>query len=512
MSYAQRFQPRRRQWLFALFLSMMLLVVALPTLASTTPQQDMQRLDTYIEQALSKAEVKDFRSSATAYKQYENDWFDVEDGVKQTSRQAYRDIEDAIGEVKFAFSTNPPNQAQLTEALKNLHATNQKFITGGFKNKTVIVPTNTGEVTVATLIERLNRANTALSSNDIATAASEIKQFKTEWLEVEGVVATKSKDAYVAIENNMAKASGFLRTTPADVAGAKKAIASLKQDLAPYASQSLRYNLFDAATILLREGLEALLVLIALLAFLTKSGNGDKSRWIWLGAGAGILASLFTALIIQLLFSNIALGANRELLEGITGLFAAAMLFYVSYWLHSKSSLMAWQGYIRDSVNSALAKNSLFSLAVLAFLAVYREGAETTLFYIGIASSISTTDLLGGLGLGLVILVAIAALMLGLGLKIPLKPFFLVTSLLIYYLGFKFLGTGIHALQVAGILPASPANFLPTSDSLGLYPTWETTLPQLALLMGAIAVIVYTRLHTPPAVESVKEVKVRQNR
>ncbi|HEY9875011.1 MAG TPA: hypothetical protein V6D12_16355, partial [Candidatus Obscuribacterales bacterium] len=84
------------------------------------------------------------------------------------------------------------------------------------------------------------------------------------------------------------------------------------------------------------------------------------------------------------------------------------------------------------------------------------------------------------------------------------KPFFLITSILIYYLGFKFVGSGIHALQVAGILPATPVNFLPSSGTLGLYPTWETTLPQIALLAIAVAVVVYTRLQNSSALQEVK--------
>lgn len=508
-----RFKPAQWQWLLALALSAMLFVTALPALATSTPQQNMQRLDGYIEQALTKANAKNLQAAAAAYQQYANDWFDVEDGVKQTSRQAYKDMESASDEVKFAFSTGPPNQSQVVAALKKLHATNQKFITGGFNSSpTPTTSTGTSKVTIASLIERLNRAEAALNGKDTATAAAEIQGFKTDWLEVEGVVATKSKQAYVNIENNMAKAYGFLKASPADVTSAEGAIASLKQDIQPYAGKSLQYSLFDAAALLLREGLEALLVLVALLAFLSKSGNRDKAQWLWLGAGAGVLASILTALVINLLFSNIATGTNRELLEGITGLVAAVMLFYVSYWLHSKSSLGAWQGYIREQMTSALATNSVLSLALLAFLAVFREGAETVLFYIGIAPAISTTDLFEGLGLGLVVLVVIAVLILGLGLKIPLKPFFLVTSLLIYYLGFKFVGAGIHSLQVAGILPATPANFLPAVEGLGLYPTWETTLPQLALLVGAIIVVIYTQRQAGRAVSSVRSVSVEQKR
>ncbi len=501
MAQLRVFKPGRGKWLLALGLSVMLFVVTLPALAASTPQQDMQRLDAYIEQALTKANAKDLQAAAAVYKEYEHDWFDVEDGVKKVSRQAYKDIEGNMGEVKFSFSsTVPPNQSQLVvAALQKLHATDQKFISGGYGAPAAAqtTPTGTNKVTIASLIERLNRAEAAINNNDTATAASEIKGFQTDWLEAEGIVAAKSKQAYVDVENNMAKAYGFLNTSPADAKGASSAIAQLKQDLQPYADSNLRYSFLDAALILLREGMEALLVLVALLAFLNKSGNGEQSRWLWIGAGAGILASVAVALIFQAFFSNLTAGTNRELIEGFVGLFAASMLFYVSYWLHSKSSLGAWQGYIKQQMTSALATNRVFSLSLLAFLAVFREGAETVLFYIGIAPSISTTDLVGGLGLGTVILVAIAALMLGGSLRIPLKPFFTITSLLIYYLGFKFVGSGIHALQVAGILPASTTNFLPSWEGLGLYPTWETTGVQLFILLVAVAVVTYDRSQAP---------------
>ena len=508
----RRYKPNRWQWLFALSLSVMLFVTIPPLWASTsTPQQDLQRLNGYIEQALIKANAKDFQGAQRAYKQFDNDWFDVEDGVKKTSPQTYRDVESAMNEIKFAFLQTPPDQSQVVAALLKLEAIDQKFIAGGSTLSTETTPTSTSQVTIASLIERLKRAEVAIDKQDNAKAADEIKGFQTDWLEVEGIVKTKSKQAYVDVENNMTKAVGFLKANPADVTGASAAIASLKLDLQPYSGKSLRYNLFDAAVILLREGLEALLVLIALIAFLNKSGNADKQRWLWVGAGVGVLASLVTAVVINVLFSNVGFGANRELLEGITGLVAAAMLFYVSYWLHSKSSLGAWQGYINNQMNAALATNSIFSLAFLAFLAVFREGAETTLFYIGIAPAISTTDLFAGLALGTVLLVIIAALMLGLGLKIPLKPFFLVTSILIYYLGFRFIGAGIHSLQVAGILSATPGKFLPASEGLGLYPTWETTLPQIALLVGALAVVIYTQKQAKRTLESVRADAVRKH-
>jgi high-affinity iron transporter len=180
-------------------------------------------------------------------------------------------------------------------------------------------------------------------------------------------------------------------------------------------------------------------------------------------------------------------------MEGVIGLAAAAMLVYVSYWLHSKASLSGWQSYISQQTSQALRGGRLFGLAVLAFLAVFREGAETALFYLGMVSNISNTDLLIGLGLGFGALAVLGFLMVVVGVRIPMRPFFTVASGLVFYLCFKFVGTGIHALQVAGFLPSGSASYLPTVDIVGLYPTWPSTIAQLILLGAALWVVLRDR-------------------
>ena len=241
----------------------------------------------------------------------------------------------------------------------------------------------------------------------------------------------------------------------------------MRAELVPIAEAGNHYGIWDAAIILFREGFEALLVVAALLAFLQRSGNEDKRGWIWGGAGVGIAASLVVAVVAQVVLSRAVANVGRELIEGITGLVAAAMLLYMGYWLHSKASLANWQEYIRTQSTAALKRNSLIGLSVIAFLAVFREGAETVLFYVGIAPSIALHDLVLGLGLGLVSLAVLAVLMLGLGVRVPIRPFFLAATVLIYYLCFKFVGTSIHALQVSGWLPATPAPYLPSWEFLG---------------------------------------------
>jgi high-affinity iron transporter len=351
-------------------------------------------------------------------------------------------------------------------------------------------------VSIPGALKSLDAANAAIERGDAAMAAEQVDSFIRAWPAVEGVVAAKSRDAYTTVEAEMGRARVALRAQPADLAIGRTSIDHIRGALAPFAIEQT-YTAFDAGAIILREGLEALLVIIALLAFLRKSGNADKRGWIWIGGALGVLASLLTAVILQTIFNSVSAGQNRELIEGATGLVAAALLFYVSYWLHSKASLHAWQKYINARTSQALARGSMAGLALLAFLAVFREGAETTVFYLGMAPAIALPDLLLGIAVGTAVLVVAAVLMLVVGVKLPLRPFFRVAGLLVYYLGFKFVGTGLHSLQVAGVIPNSPIGSLPSSsiaEFFGIYPTWQTVLPQLALLLGALAAFLYLRV------------------
>ncbi len=262
------------------------------------------------------------------------------------------------------------------------------------------------------------------------------------------------------------------------------------------------YTRIDAMAILLREGMESLLVITALLAFLSRSGHADKSIWIWLGAGGGILASIGTAVALRVFFRSVLGDVDPDLLEGITGLVAAGLLVYVSLWLHRQSSAGAWKTYLEDQTTSVLEASNLLPLALIAFLSVYREGAETILLYVGMAPSISPSDLWSGLGMGSALLVLIAVLMLGLGLRVPLRPFFRGTSILIYLLGFKFIGNGIHNLQKVGRIPLHVVDFLPTLKKLGIYPTWETALAQVALVAVTISLLLWMRRDPHPQIST----------
>jgi high-affinity iron transporter len=347
---------------------------------------------------------------------------------------------------------------------------------------------------LTSLLSHLDTASAAASSADAHAASEALTAFRGTWTNVEGSVKSRSADAYARIENQTARATAALAARVPDYGTARDALAAIRVDLEPLVASPATYGVFDAAIILLREGVEALLVIAALLAFLTKTGNAAKRRWIWSGGAAGILASVVIAIVITSVFAATeSAGADREVLEGVTGLFAAVMLVYMSWWLHSKSNLATWQGYIQEKSGAALASGSLFGLSLIAFLAVFREGAETALFYVGMAPSIAFADLALGLGIASVGLIVIGAAVLAFGMRIPIRPFFLGTSVLVYYLAFKFLGAGVHALQVAGIVSASPRAYLPDVGSIGAFPTIETTAVQGVLLAAALGWLVVSR-------------------
>jgi high-affinity iron transporter len=480
----------------ALFLPILLLLaLALPAYAQgQSPGDKVRALVIHADEGIAAADANQAALLRAEYEEIHAIWESFEDEVRSADPTAYIELEGALAAIKDAVAAQPIDPAAAKVAYTHLKDEANEIADrlGG----AAVAPALAAEpASLPDAMQRLDSAYQAIERADVPAAKSDLDAFIRAWPAVEGVVAAKSQEAYTAIEIEMGHARAALETTPADLAGAEAALAHMRAALGPFAGTQA-YTAFDAGLIILREGLEALLVIVALLAFLQRSGNADKRGWIWAGGALGVLASVIVAVILQSIFSSVSAGLNREVLEGVTGLFAAALLFYVSYWLHSKASLGAWRKYIDARTTQALARGSMAGLALLAFLAVFREGAETAVFYLGMAPSIALGDLLLGIGVGVGILALAAVLMLVVGVKLPLRPFFRVAGLLVYYLGFKFVGTGLHALQVAGVLPATPIAGLapnPVFEFFGIYPTWQTLLPQLLLLAGALAAWLYLR-------------------
>jgi len=453
----------------------------------------LKPLYTLLDQTKAAVQAGDFKTASTDFSQLNDKWYVVEDRVKAVSAEQYRDIEAKLADAKAALNSSKASDAMTAfGAIDSDLGTVVKLAAGG----TAAITPGTSSTTLPTVLGELSDAKAAIDHQDAPTALTMLDKANHDWPSVEDQVKGRSMDAYHQFEQDLPLAEGALKQNPPDFATAGKLVGGISATLTAVAGKaSSPYTAFDAGIVLLREGFEAILIITALVAFVVKSGNADKRVWIWAGGAIGIAASIVAALALQALLGAATGGANGRLIEGIVGLIAAAMLFYVSYWLHSKSSAVAWTQYIKRRSSAALAGGSLLSLAVLAFLSVFREGAETAMFYLGMAGSISTGDLLLGLAGGLAALVMLAVLMVRVGVRIPIHTFFLISSALIYYLGFKFVGTSILALQGVGVLPTHGISWLPTLDFFGFYPTIEGVVVQGALLITGFIVWLYSRHH-----------------
>lgn len=470
-----------------LILSLLTLLFLSVSVFAGDVNKALENANKIIDSTITMVTSGDMEGAKKSYSTYSSSWAGFEDAVKEQSKKAYGDIEDNMGMVQFLFSQSPIPKDKLLNALESLKNTNENFLQGKYSDSKNINTNN--KIKVKDLVLLLEKAEGQIKAGDSSSALSTMKTFSSSWLEVEGDVLTKSQRVYSDAEKDMVAAKAYLSTDPIQPDKALKVIERMHSYLSQVSGEN-SYSIIDVITIILREGLEALLVVIALLGFLKKSGNEDKKSWIYNGVAAGFIVSILLAVLVKFIFTSGTFGNNNFLISGWTGIFAAVMLIYVSYWLHSKSSASEWQNYIKNKSTKALATGSLFSLSLLAFLAVFREGTETVLFYIGMASSVSLSVLLSGIALGIGILILIAVLVLKAGLRIPMRPFFLISSLLVFYLGIKFTGMGINGLQLSGILPATSSDLLPTIPSLAVYPYWESIIPQIILVIAAILLVV----------------------
>ncbi|MDR1589671.1 MAG: FTR1 family iron permease [Oscillospiraceae bacterium] len=247
----------------------------------------------------------------------------------------------------------------------------------------------------------------------------------------------------------------------------------------------------ESLLIITREGFEAILIVGAIIAYLVKSGNGDKVGAVYRGSIIALAASVAMAFILNAVTSASG-GKNQEIIEGVTMLIAVVVLFYVSNWMVSKAESAAWTSYIEGKVQSSITAGSVFSLAFAAFLAVFREGAETILFYQALLADTNAhiNMVWLGLGVGAVGLVVIYLIIRFMSVKLPLKPFFIGTSILMFLMSVTFIGSGIKELSEGDLFYLTPVQGVATIDILGIYPALETLIPQAVLLAAAVVTFV----------------------
>jgi len=235
-------------------------------------------------------------------------------------------------------------------------------------------------------------------------------------------------------------------------------------------------------TILLREGLEALLIVIGMIAFLRKAERREVLPYVHAGWVGALLAGALTWAIATHVVDIS--GANREVTEGLSALFAAVVLLSVGIWMHQKSLAGRWQQYLEAKLSAALSQRSALFLFTLAFLAVYREVFETILFFIAMWSTQNASAIVSGLLAAVAVLTVIAFLMLRASKRLPIGQFFSISSIVIAVLAVVLVGKGVAALQEAGWVAQALVG-APRIEWLGIFPSVQSLSAQL--LVGVIA-------------------------
>ena len=259
--------------------------------------------------------------------------------------------------------------------------------------------------------------------------------------------------------------------------------------------------------IIVREGLEAILIIAAIIAYLVKSGNSKSLKNVYIGAIAGIAASFAAAAVLAWAKQAfVGAGIAQEIIEGITALIAVCVLFYVSNWMISKAEAASWSRYIDDKVQSSLEQGSSFALAFTAFLSVFREGAEVVLFYQPMLSEGNPGMVWAGFAAGCVLLVFVYLAITKLSIKLPIKVFFTVTSILMAVMCVSFLGSGIKELAEGNVFDLTlRVPGVPENDAIqifGIYPWLETLLPQL--ILAIILLVTFMIAHYRGKIDAVK--------
>ena len=347
-----------------------------------------------------------------------------------------------------------------------------------------------GSATAATFaaVRRQVDSALALRSDKIAfDAYLTFEQVETEVRAKNGGLASDLETTFGWLRTRAARADDAERS-----AIRERLLAGLERAERVVADRPSPMSLFVSSFfLLLREGFEAILIVAALMTFLAKAGMSERRRDVARGAWLAVGASVLTWILVELLF-QITPG-QREAIEGFTMVLAAAVLFYVSYWLLSKIEAAKWTAFVRGKMQSALSSGSGVALTAVAFLAVYREGFETILFYKALFMSAGATSVpvIGGIAAGAVGLVAVYVLINQLGLRVAMKPFFAVTGVMLYYMAFVFAGKGVAELQGAGLVPLTVIETAPRLPMLGIYPTVESLALQGVLLVLALVAAVW---------------------
>lgn len=458
-------------------------------LLSFEKEQNPVDLDAEKEKLVSRLEPRfealdmaiasqDLEAVREAYKKMNSTWTINEAVVRDHSTAHYGQVETAISFLRGSIETEPTNFDTIRASFNDLKKAISNFVEG------TEVATTSSNLTLKDGIDLLKKALTQFQAGQDSEAAATMKEFITIWPTIEGSVSTTNPSLYTKVESE----SPVIMVKGKDSEYQEK-LSSLIAELSQI-DTSASYNAFDAMLILVREGVEALLIVMALVTTLKAAKMRKGLKWVYGGASAGIVASLLIAYILQIAFPAVTSGTNREIIESAVGIFAVIMMILIGIWLHSKSSVKKWNTFMESQMQTVTKTGSFLSMFALSFLAVFREGAETILFYVGILPRISSFDFVLGISLALLVLVVIAFVMNKASqFFLPHKVFFILTWM-IYTLAFKMMGVSIHSLQLTNMIPNHLISGIPSIDILGIYPNWEGLAGQALFIIVVILITI----------------------
>ena len=361
---------------------------------------------------------------------------------------------------------------------------------------------------IATALDQLDRSVTAYAAGDRARAqALAVSAYLDGFELAEASLSTVAPGLVRPLEEAMMGFRGLVASgAPAAAVSDRAAELSLllhgargALDEEPLAG-GVAFT--SALVILLREGLEAILLLGAIIGVLVRTGRREALPWVHYGWIAALLAGVATWIVAT--WVVVVSGAAREVTEGVTALLAAGILFYVGFWMHDKLHAQRWNAFLKEKIQRALDDRALLGISLVAFLAVYREVFETVLFYQALWAQVAPASrgaLLGGAATAAVGLLLLAWGIFTFGLRIPLRQFFAASAAVMFVLAVVFAGKGVMALQEAGKLPISPIAF-PRVELLGIYPTLQSLAAQLLLVLAAAALVWWNGRGQPQPVAS----------
>jgi high-affinity iron transporter len=386
-----------------------------------------------------------------------------------------------------------PNLAALTSITpaalsREIGEAKADALTAYLRTHSAVIAANSGSLALSR--QRLNEALDAYRAGDRQRAEElALSAYLDGFEPLEPILASRNSDLMAHIERAMGELrAAIIRAQPIPaVAERVAALDGLFDEaeavLSPDASSDTS-TFVGAFTILLREGLEALLVIIAMIAFLRKADREDALPYVHGGWVAALLAGVLTWVAATYLIGIS--GASRELTEGFGSIIAAIVLLTVGIWMHGKSQADEWQRYIREKLGKALSRGSAWFLFGLSFLVVYREVFETILFYAALWTQGNGAIILAGIAAGVTSLGIIGWILLRYSRRLPIGKFFAYSSALVAVLTVVLAGKGIAALQEAGLIDVSPLEHFPRITMLGMFPSAQVVAAQLVALAAIV--------------------------